>query len=81
MPTGKLTFGKMRYPWVRPTSRLFFDGDINPEGIAVNWQQGATGLFASAFYTQLAERSGAGRFDHGGRAVRLARRHRAAARV
>jgi outer membrane murein-binding lipoprotein Lpp len=55
----KVTFGKMRYPWVRPTGSLFFDGDINPEGGAVNWQQGTTGLFATAFYVNLAERSAA----------------------
>lgn len=53
----KLTLGKMRYPWVR-TSSYFYDGDINPEGVAVNYQQGATGLFASAFVTRLAERNG-----------------------
>jgi Putative porin len=52
----KLTAGKMRYPWVR-TSSYFYDGDINPEGVAVNWQQGATGLFGSAFVERLAERS------------------------
>ena len=52
----KLTLGKMRYPWVR-TSSYFYDGDINPEGIALNWQKGATGPFAAVFYTQLAERS------------------------
>ncbi len=55
----KVTFGKMRYPWVRPTGSLFFDGDINPEGGAINWQQGATGLFATAFYVNLAERAAA----------------------
>jgi multidrug efflux pump subunit AcrA (membrane-fusion protein) len=55
----KGTFGKMRYPWIRPTGSLFFDGDINPEGASFGWQQGTTGLFATAFYTQLAERSAA----------------------
>ncbi|MEP7245146.1 MAG: putative porin [Gammaproteobacteria bacterium] len=53
----KATLGKMRYPWVRPTGSMFFDGDINPEGGAINWQQGANGLFATAFYVNLAERS------------------------
>jgi Putative porin len=52
----KLTFGKMRYPWTRPTGSLFFDGDINPEGGAINWQQGTTGVFAAAWYVNLAER-------------------------
>lgn len=59
----KATFGKMRYPFVRPTGSLFFDGDINPEGIALNWQQGTgstpLGFFASAFYYQLTERAAA----------------------
>jgi len=52
----KLTAGKMRYPWVR-TASYFFDGDINPEGIAANWQQAANGFFGSVFLTQFAERS------------------------
>ncbi len=55
----KVTFGKMRYPFVRPTGSLFFDNDINPEGGAINWQQGATGLFAAAWYVNLAERAAA----------------------
>jgi hypothetical protein len=54
----KATLGKMRYPWFRPTNALFFDGDINPEGGALNWQQGPTGLFAGAWYVRLFERSG-----------------------
>ena len=57
----KLTLGKMRYPWVR-TSSYFYDGDVNPEGVAVNYQQGATGFFASGFVTRLAERNGAAAF-------------------
>ena len=52
----KVTAGKMRYPWVR-TSSYFFDNDINPEGIAANWQQAANGFFGSVFLTQFAERS------------------------
>jgi hypothetical protein len=52
----RTTLGKMRYPWVR-TSSYFFDGDVNPEGIAFGWQRGATGPFANAFYMQLMERS------------------------
>jgi hypothetical protein len=52
----RTTLGKMRYPWVR-TSSYFFDGDVNPEGIALGWQRGATGPFANAFYMQLMERS------------------------
>jgi hypothetical protein len=56
MASTRLTFGKMRYPWIR-TSSYFYDGDVNPEGIALNWQQGATGAFAAVFYTHLMERS------------------------
>ena len=46
--------GKQRYPWQRSGS-LFFDGDINPEGIAVNYTKG--NFFAGAFYDWLAERA------------------------
>src|SRR4029450_1544649 len=40
--TVKATLGKMRYPYVRPSSSLFFDNDINPEGVAIGWQQTPT---------------------------------------
>ncbi len=52
----KLTAGKMKYPWAR-TSTYFYDNDVNPEGIALAWQAGATGAFASVFYMHLAERA------------------------
>jgi hypothetical protein len=52
----RLTAGKMRQPWVRTESYLF-DNDVNPEGFAAAWQQGAEGLFGSVFYTQLSERA------------------------
>jgi hypothetical protein len=52
----KITAGKMRYPWVR-TQSYFFDNDVNPEGLAAAWQQGATGFFGSVFYAGLSERS------------------------
>ncbi len=51
----KVTAGKMKYPWVRPGQSVLFDGDINPEGIAVNFTHGP--FFASTFYNQLEERS------------------------
>ena len=51
------TLGKQRYPWFRPANVLFFDNDINPEGLSMNWQQGADGLFAAAWWVQLAERN------------------------
>lgn len=54
--TLRLAAGKMRYPWVRVQS-FFFDTDVNPEGVTVAWQQGATGLFGSLFHTVLSERS------------------------
>ena len=34
--------------------------DINPEGVAVNWQQGPLGFFGSAYYMDITERSGSG---------------------
>lgn len=50
----KVTAGKQRYPWVR-TGSLFFDGDVNPEGIALNYTHG--NFFAAAFHDWLAERA------------------------
>lgn len=52
----RLTAGKMRYPWVRSTG-YFWDNDVNPEGIAANWQQGTSGFFGGLYYLHLAERS------------------------
>jgi len=56
----KLTVGKMKYPWVRAGQTLLWDGDINPEGVALSWQQGALGFFGSAYYMDITERSGSG---------------------
>lgn len=55
-PNGswKFTAGKQRYAWQR-TGSMFFDGDVNPEGLAVNYAGG--NLFASAFYDWLSERA------------------------
>ncbi len=70
-PSWKLTLGKMRYPWVRPGQSFFFDGDINPEGLAVSYTNPTPGgLFASAFFNQLTERSTAN--VAGGQATNLA---------
>jgi hypothetical protein len=44
----------MPMPWSRPSGSLFFDGDINPEGIAVNATRGL--LFGSVSYLWLQER-------------------------
>jgi hypothetical protein len=50
----RVTAGKQRYAWTRSPS-LFFDGDINPEGIAVNYTQG--NFFAAGYYHWLTERA------------------------
>lgn len=50
----KLTAGKQRYSWQR-TGSLFFDGDVNPEGLSVNFASG--NLFAGVFYDWLSERA------------------------
>jgi hypothetical protein len=50
----RVTAGKQRYSWTR-TPSLFFDGDINPEGISLNYTKG--NFFAGAFYDWLAERA------------------------
>jgi hypothetical protein len=50
----RVTAGKQRYSWQRSPS-LFFDGDVNPEGISVNYSKG--NLFAGVFHDWLAERA------------------------
>ncbi|HEY6125692.1 MAG TPA: putative porin [Steroidobacteraceae bacterium] len=50
----RITAGKQRYPWQR-TASLFFDGDVNPEGIAVNYTKG--NFFTGVFYDWLGERA------------------------
>lgn len=50
----KLTLGKQKYPWVRPGQSMFFDGDVNPEGVA--WSFSRSGFFGGLWYTNLAER-------------------------
>jgi type II secretory pathway component PulJ len=50
----RVTAGKQRYSWQRSPS-LFFDGDVNPEGISVNYTKG--NLFAGVFHDWLAERA------------------------
>jgi hypothetical protein len=47
MNGGTLSLGKMKQPYWRPGQSLFFDGDINPEGIAVSFDRGL--LFGSAY--------------------------------
>jgi Putative porin len=55
LPDWKFTAGKMRYPWVRTGLNLFFDNDVNPEGLAVNFARGD--FFASSIYNILKERT------------------------
>ncbi len=50
----RITAGKQRYAWTRSPS-LFFDGDVNPEGIAFNYSKG--NFFGAVFYDWLAERA------------------------
>jgi hypothetical protein len=50
----KLTAGKQRYSWVR-SGALFYDNDVNPEGVALGFTQG--NLFVNAYYDWLAERA------------------------
>jgi hypothetical protein len=54
----RFTVGRMKYPWVRAGQSMFFDGDVNPEGAAVNYAHGD--FFASSFYNILEERSTSG---------------------
>jgi hypothetical protein len=60
----KFTVGKMKYPWIRAGQSGFFDGDVNPEGLAVNYAHGD--FFASTFYNILEERSAGGESSMGG---------------
>jgi regulator of replication initiation timing len=39
--------GKMKYPFWRPGQSLFFDGDVNPEGLAATFDRGM--FFGSAY--------------------------------
>ena len=50
----RVTAGKQRYSWQRSPG-LFFDGDVNPEGISVNYTKG--NLFGGVFYDWLSERA------------------------
>ena len=50
----KVTAGKQKYGWTRAPS-LFYDNDVNPEGITVNYATG--NFFAATFYDWLAERA------------------------
>jgi hypothetical protein len=50
----RITGGKQPYSWTR-TGSLFYDGDVNPEGVSANYATG--NFFAGVFYDWLAERA------------------------
>jgi hypothetical protein len=50
----KVTAGKQKYGWTRSPG-LFYDNDVNPEGITINYATG--NFFAATFYDWLAERA------------------------
>ena len=50
----KVTAGKQKYGWTRSPG-LFYDNDVNPEGITINYSTG--NFFAATFYDWLAERA------------------------
>jgi hypothetical protein len=50
----KVTGGKQRYPWQR-TGSLFFDNDVNPEGLSAGYTTG--NFYVNAYYDWLAERA------------------------
>ncbi|MCU0977249.1 MAG: putative porin [Steroidobacteraceae bacterium] len=49
-----LTAGKQAQPWFRAGSSLFYDNDVNPEGVALRWR-GKSGVFANAWGYWLSE--------------------------
>jgi cell division protein FtsB len=54
---GDLIGGKMKQPFVKPGQSLFWDNDINPEGLAINVASGM--FFGTAYNFWLTEISGA----------------------
>ncbi len=54
---GNLIGGKMKQPFYKPAGSLYWDNDINPEGLAVAFNRGT--LFGSVFGFQFNEISGA----------------------
>lgn len=51
-----VTAGKQSHPWYRPGGSLLYDGDVNPEGVAVKWG-GKAGPFANGWGLWLSEES------------------------
>jgi hypothetical protein len=53
---ANLIGGKMKQPFVKPGQSLFWDNDINPEGLALGFQSGM--FFGTAYNYWLTEQSG-----------------------
>jgi hypothetical protein len=53
---GNLVGGKMKQPFVKPGQSLFWDNDINPEGLAVGFERGL--LFGTVYNYWVDEVSG-----------------------
>jgi hypothetical protein len=58
LPTATLTLGKQKQPWFKPGNSLFYDNDVNPEGLAVKYAS-TSGPFANAWMFWLREFSNA----------------------
>lgn len=56
---GDLIGGKMKYPFYRPGQSLFYDGDVNPEGLALQFNGGQ--FFGSVWGFLIDERNNAAR--------------------
>jgi hypothetical protein len=56
-PWGSLTGGKMKQTFVKPGQSMFWDSDVNPEGLAFDFSQGV--WFGSAYNFWIDEVSGA----------------------
>jgi hypothetical protein len=50
---SNVLLGKMPYPFWRPGQTMFYDGDVNPEGVALKFERGM--LFGSLYGFQLWE--------------------------
>jgi len=53
---GNLIAGKMKQPFYKPAGSLYWDNDINPEGVALTFSRGT--WFGSAFGYQITEVNG-----------------------
>lgn len=52
---GNLLGGKMKYPFARPGQSLFYDADVNPEGLALGFNRGI--WFGSSYSFWVEERA------------------------